>query len=87
MSLLNKLLLLTAYNKYWEQSTSLAASTEIQMVVGSATYQQSHKMVSNESILMCGDASVTNAPLCIHQSTQIINQLDGSILKKVSTYY
>ena len=39
-------------------------------------------MVSNETVLMCGEASVTNAPLCIHQSPQIINQLDGSILKK-----
>jgi hypothetical protein len=43
-------------------------------------------MVSNETVLMCGEASVRNAHLCIHQSPQIINQLDGSILKKGAKY-
>ena len=40
-------------------------------------------MDSNETVLMCDEASVTNAPLCIHQSPQIINQLDGQFWKKV----
>ena len=50
---------------------------EMQIDVGAVTYHQYNSMVSNETVLMCGEASVTNAPLCIHQSTQIINQLDG----------
>ena len=50
---------------------------EIQIDVGAVTSTNTHSMVSNETVLMCGEASVTNAPLCIHKSTQIINQLDG----------
>ena len=46
-----------------------------------------HSMVSNETVLMCDEASVTNEPLCIPQSPQIINQLDGQFWKMVSTYY
>ena len=39
-------------------------------------------MVSNETILMCGETSVTNAPLCIRHSTQISQSIRWSILKK-----
>ena len=45
------------------------ASAGILMVVRAVTY--------HETFLMCGDTDVTNTPLCIHQSPQIINQLDG----------
>ncbi len=39
-------------------------------------------MVSNETILMCCETSVTNAPLCIRHSTQISQSIRWSILKK-----
>ena len=43
-------------------------------------------MDSNETVLMCDEASVTNAPLCIHQSPQIINQLDGPVNSEKGKY-
>ena len=51
--------------------TGVLQVLELQMVVGAVLYHQPHSMVSNETVLMCGEASVMHAPLCIGQSTQI----------------